>query len=90
MTRWPLLAKAMGKEPITSPRPPVLLHGATSAVTNTRSKSCSACSTCGGPSLAILAFACRQPAAPSSVTTVAPLEPNVGVQIVAEHWQPGQ
>jgi hypothetical protein len=37
MTRCPRLARAMGRDPMTSPRPPVLLQGATSADTNTMS-----------------------------------------------------
>ena len=28
MTRWPRAASALGKLPLTSPRPPVLLNGA--------------------------------------------------------------
>lgn len=37
MTRWPRSAMACGSAPMTSPRPPVLLQGATSADTNTMS-----------------------------------------------------
>jgi len=45
MTRCPRAASAMGSEPTTSPRPPVLLQGATSADTNTMSSGRSACCT---------------------------------------------
>ena len=34
MTLWPRCASAMGKDPTTSPKPPVLLQGAASAETN--------------------------------------------------------
>jgi len=43
MTRWPLLARAMGRLPATSPRPPVLLHGATSEDTKMVSRGLSVC-----------------------------------------------
>ena len=33
MTLWPRCASAMGRDPTTSPRPPVLLQGAASAET---------------------------------------------------------
>ena len=45
ITRCPRAASAMGSEPTTSPRPPVLLQGATSADTNTMSSGRSACCT---------------------------------------------
>lgn len=37
MTLWPLAAMATGNDPMTSPRPPALLQGATSAAQNTMS-----------------------------------------------------
>ena len=45
ITLWPRAARAMGRDPTTSPRPPVLLQGATSAETKTMSRGVSACST---------------------------------------------
>ena len=48
MTLCPLFASSTGRPPTTSPRPPVLLHGATSAETKTISKGVCGSSTAAG------------------------------------------
>merc|ERR1719409_879455 len=47
MTLCPLLASSIGRPPTTSPRPPVLDHGATSAETKTKSSGVFGSSTSG-------------------------------------------
>lgn len=51
----------MGKEPTTSPRPPVLLQGATSADTNTMSRGLSVCGCTGSSDLPSLRLSCPPP-----------------------------